>query len=67
MDYLDKLEKKLENLIEALKVLKTENIDLKSKLNGFEEKKISTDKDKDEIQKKVLGMIEMIDNMKESE
>lgn len=67
MDYLDKLEKKLENLIEAVKVLKIENTDLKSKLDGFEEKKVINDKDKDEIEQKVLGMIEMIDKMKDSE
>ncbi len=36
MDYLDKLETKLENLIEAVKVLKIENTDLKTKLNRYE-------------------------------
>ncbi len=67
MDYLDKLEKKLENLIEAVKVLKIENTDLKTNLDSFEEKKVRNDQDNDEIEKKVLGMIEMIDKMKDSE
>ncbi len=67
MEYLDKLEAKLENLIEAVKVLKTENTDLKTKLNSFEEKTVRHNQDNDEIQKKVLGMIEMIDKMKDSE
>ncbi len=67
MEYLDKLETKLENLIEAVKVLKIENTDLKTKLSGFEEKTVKHNHDNDEIQKKVLGMIEMIDKMKDSE
>ncbi len=67
MEYLDKLENKIVNLIEAVKTLKTENSSLKAKINQVEEETLKSDKDKDAIQKKVLGMIEMIDEIKSSE
>jgi len=66
MEYLDKLENKIENLIDAVKILKKENIELKTKLSSYEEKSIENNRDKDEIQKKVLGMIEMIEKMQDS-
>jgi len=67
VEYLDKLENKIVNLIEAVKTLKTENGNLKTKLGQVEEETLKNDKDKDAIQKKVLGMIEMIDEIKSSE
>jgi FtsZ-binding cell division protein ZapB len=67
VEYLDKLENKIVNLIEAVKTLKTENSSLKAKINQVEEETLKSDKDKDAIQKKVLGMIEMIDEIKSSE
>ena len=67
MEYLNKLGNKLENFIEAMKMLKIENSDLKARLAKFEEKTVKNDKDNDEIQEKVLGMIEMIDKMKDTE
>lgn len=67
MEHLDKLENKIKNLIEAVKALKTENISLKTELNRFKETTVKNDKDKDEIQNKVLKLIEMIDDIKEKE
>jgi len=67
LEHLDKLEDKIKNLIEAVKALKTENISLKTELNRFKETSVKNDKDKDEIQNKVLKLIDMIDEIKENE
>lgn len=66
MEYLNKLEQKIENLINAVQLLRKENTELKSRIENFEAQSVENTKSKDEIQKKVLEMIEKIDRMKEA-
>ncbi len=66
MEYLNKLEQKIENLINAVQLLRKENTELKSRIENFEAQSAENTKSKDEIQKKVLEMIEKIDRMKEA-
>jgi FtsZ-binding cell division protein ZapB len=63
IEEFNKLEEKVNNLVNSLKVIKNENKKLKLELSELKKGASQLDIERDEIRKKVTSLIELIDSI----
>lgn len=63
IDEFNKLEEKVNNLVNSLKLLKNENKKMKHELAELKKGASQLDTERDEIRKKVTSLIELIDSI----
>ena len=63
IDEFNKLEEKVSNLVNSLKLLKNENKKMKHELAELKKGASQLDTERDEIRKKVTSLIELIDSI----
>jgi FtsZ-binding cell division protein ZapB len=63
IDEFNKLEEKVNNLVNSLKLLKNENKKMKHELAELKKGASQLDTERDEIRKKITSLIELIDSI----
>jgi len=63
IEEFNKLEEKVNNLVNSLKLLKNENKKMKLELTEFKKGASQLDTERDEIKQKITSLIELIDSI----